>query len=157
MQAVIPSAGLAVLLTLVAACGEPLSPTAPTRPVQSALPIAPAPTPTPPVGSFPPVSGPARIYAFDRQASYPVQSYTVGSRYVLYDDGTFALQYLTAGEYRGRYREASTTVTLDFDGFGDAGATGTLVGDMLTVQYSILMWLADFQDAIYVRENARLD
>jgi hypothetical protein len=157
MQAVIRSAGLAVLLALVAACGEPRIPTAPTPPFQPAPPIAPAPTPTPPVSDFPPVSRPARIYVFDRQASYPVQPYTVGSRYVLYDDGTFALQYLIAGEYRGRYREASTTVTFDFDSFSAAGATATLAGDTLKVQYTMLMSLSDFEDAIYVRNNGRQD
>ena len=156
MEPVIRSAGLAVLLALVVACGEPRVPTAPTPPFQPAPPIAPAPTP-PPVSDFPPVSRPARIYAFDRQASYPVQWYTVGSRYVLYDDGTFALQYLTAGEYRGRNREASATVTFDFDSFSAAGATAALAGDTLTVRYTLLMSLSDFDDAIYVRENVRQD
>jgi len=55
------------------------------------------------------VSLPARIFAFDHQLSYPVMEYTKESRYVLYDDGSFALQYATpAGEYDGMYQQAAS-------------------------------------------------
>ena len=64
-------------------------------------------------------------------------------------------RYLSAGEYRGRYREPSTTVTFDFESFGAAGATATLASDTLTVQYTLFMSLSDFEDAIYVRETTR--
>ena len=57
----------------------------------------------------------------------------VTSRYVLYDDGTFALQYTSANypffEYRGTYEEANDLITF-VD--GETG-TGTLGGDSLAV------------------------
>ena len=111
-----------------------------------------APAVRPPSLEFPALTRPGQEF---RLLVTPTDSRQLITRYVLYDDGTFALQYLTAGEYRGRYREASTTVTLDFDSFSAAGATATLAGDILTVKYTILMSLSDFEDAIYVRESNR--
>jgi hypothetical protein len=48
-----------------------------------------------------------------------------------------------------------TRLTFDFDNFSAAGATATLVGNTLSVQYTILMSLSDFEDAIYVLDAAR--
>jgi hypothetical protein len=81
---------------------------------------------------------------------------TQGSRFVLYDDGTFALQFLRfAGESRGTYQDSEGSVTFHWEGSNSAGpweATGSNTGDRLTVRYNPLMVLTDFEDAVYVRE-----
>src|SRR5262245_19163048 len=114
---------LAVLLLIGAACGGTDHPTAPT--VNTPRPPVVA-APTGPVG-FPPIVKPARVFGFDHQLSHPVMEYTKESRYVLYDDGTFALQYATfGGEYDGAYQQsADGALTLVFQGAGWR-ATGSL-------------------------------
>jgi hypothetical protein len=134
------------LLVLSAACSgwQPTSPTATTQP---ALPL-PAPAPS---RIFPPLSGPSRTFVFDHALSYRVSGYTETSRYVLYDNGAFVLQY-TSGQYRGKYTEASGAIDFEWEGTSTAGpwgATGTLKGDSLTVQYNLIMQLTDFEDAVY--------
>jgi hypothetical protein len=138
------------LLLLSAACaGSGLTaPMAATQP-----PALPAPTPTPPAPpSFPPLSGPSRTFIFDHALSYPVSDYTKKSRFVLYDNGAFVLQYPSVGaNYRGGYTEANV---IDFQWEGTSvagpwGATGTRKGDSLTVQYNQIMQLTDFEDAVY--------
>ena len=140
-----------VLVVLLAACGSsvPTSPTATTLPV---LTLA-----TPPPRSFPPLSGPSRTFVFDRELSYPVADYTRHSRLVLYDNGAFVLQFPSLGEpgergYRGGYTEADGVITFEWEGWSAAGpwgATGTLQGDSLRVQYNRIMQLTDFDDAVY--------
>jgi len=78
------------------------------------------------------------------------------SRFVLYDNGAFVLQYSSLGEggYRGEYKDANGIVTFEWEGWSVAGrwgASGTLRGDELTVQYNLIMQLTDFEDAVYVR------
>jgi hypothetical protein len=102
------------------------------------------------------LSGPARTFVFDRELSYGVSDYTKKSRFVLYDNGAFVLQFLSLGEagYRGAYEEANGVITLQWEGWSTAGpwgATGTLKGDSLTVQYNLIMQMTDFEDAVYVR------
>jgi hypothetical protein len=114
-----------------------------------------APTPTadsianrPPVSAgFPAVSQPARIYV-------DVNSSPLPSRYVLYDDRTFVLQYSTAFEYRGVYKEANAVITFEWEGWSTAGpwgATGSLSDDALTVRYNLIMMMSDFVDGVYIR------
>ena len=104
---------------------------------------------------FPPLSGPSRTFIFDRELSYRVSDYTKKSRFVLYDNGAFVLQYPSLGEggYRGGYEDANGVITFEWEGWsvgGPWGATGTLEGDSLTVQYNLIMQMTDFEDAVYV-------
>jgi hypothetical protein len=117
-----------VLLLLSAGCSGPTSPTPPT---------------------FPPLSGPGRIFVYDHALSDYLSDST--SRYVLYDNGTFVLQYLShASEFRGGYTVANGVVTFGWDVTDTWGATGTLNGNSLTVKYNEGMQNADFVDAVYV-------
>jgi hypothetical protein len=83
----------------------------------------------------------------------PLQGYTLGSRFVLFDDGTFVLQYYGGSfEYRGRYTEQHRVITFEWDGWSKAGpwgASGWLGDKTLTVRYNVVMMLSDFEDAIY--------
>ena len=104
---------------------------------------------------MPPLSGPARTFEFDRQLSYSVRSYTQESRFVLYDNGAFVLQYGTAGGYPGRYSESNGVITFEWEGWSAAGpwgASGRLTDDTLSVRYNLVMQMTDFEDAIYVRQ-----
>jgi len=95
------------------------------------------------------LSGPSRIFIFDRPLSDPVRDYTKASRFTLYDNGAFVLQYVNlAAEYRGAYSEVSGVIAFDFG--GPWRATGTVKGDSLTVQYNLVMAFSDFEEAVYV-------
>jgi hypothetical protein len=107
----------------------------------------------PDVKAYPPVSGDAVV--FDRLSPSAVPG---SSRYVLYPDGTFSLQYLRADSgffaYGGTYSRVDAAIELDFEGSNLAGpwdAAGVLSGDSLTVDYNLEMNLADFEDGVYVR------
>jgi hypothetical protein len=90
---------------------------------------------------------------FDRALLYPVRDYTMESRFVLYDNGAFVLQYVgLGGQYRGGYTEANGVITFQWEGWSAAGAwgaTGMIKGNSLTVQYNVIMELTDFEDAVY--------
>ena len=128
---------LLALLVLSTACTGG-SPTAPAPDVSNRTP-APA---------FPAVTRPAQVYVDANSSPAP-------SRYLLYDDGTFALQYSRLGlEYRGTYRVANGVVTFEWEGgsaAGPWGATGSLNGDALSVRYNLIMQLSDFEDGVYLR------
>ena len=148
MNTTVRHCAVVALLVLSASCGSsaPSSPTATPQP-----PANPSPTP-PPTPTFPPLSGPSRTFIFDHPLSYPVSDYTKKSRFVLYDDGAFVLQY-DVGEYRGGYTAANGVITFAWEGWSAAGpwgATGVLNGDSLTVNYNDIMQLTDFEDAVYV-------
>lgn len=130
------------LLLLSVACSQPTSPTNPTPTARAASP--PAPAPTVPVSDFPPVAGPARIYLDANSLPRP-------SRYVLYADNRFALQYIGLADYSGTYQEANGVITFKWDDDGSWGAAGSLTDDALAVRYNLLMQLSDFEDATYVR------
>ena len=136
------------LVVLSTACGSsgPTSPTATPQP----LPV-PAPT-APPTKTFPPLSGPSRTFTFDRELSYRVSDYTRKSSVVLYDNGAFVLRFSGPGEYRGGYTVSNGVITFEWEGWnvaGPWGATGTIRGDSLTVEYNLIMQLTDFEDAVY--------
>jgi hypothetical protein len=107
------------------------------------------PAPLPPT-TFPDVVQPARIF---------IAASSAHSRYVLYDDGKFALQYLQSlgsWQYPGTYQEADGKLTFTFDGRGwsipgQPDARGVLEGDVLTVSYNSIMQMSDFEDGVYVR------
>jgi hypothetical protein len=131
------------LLALSWACNNGERPAAPTPVTATSSPQAPVPPP-----AFPPLSRPARVYAFDQELSYPVAWYTRESRYVLYEDGAFELQYLHV-DYTGKYSESNSTIGFQFAGGGDA--SGSLSGDVLAIRYSEWMQLSDFENAVYKR------
>jgi hypothetical protein len=83
-----------------------------------------------------------------------VRDFTRKSRFVLYENGAFVLQYPPLGEggYRGGYIDANGVITFEWEGWsvaGPWGATGSLQGDSLTVQYNEIMQHSDFEDAVY--------
>jgi hypothetical protein len=153
MNAALRCGAVLALLMLGIGCSDSVSPTAPTAPTP---PTASPPLPAP--GSdFPAVLRPARIYLFASELSYPVSDYTRTSRFVLYDDGSFALQYLQSlgsFEYRGKYTEANGLITFEWEGWSAAGpwgATGSRSDDSLSVRYNVIMELTDFENAVYRR------
>ena len=94
---------------------------------------------------------PHALYARGRPAEMPL-----ASRYVLYDDGTFALQFSAVegfSEMAGRWARAGALITFDFDAWGPGAATATLTGSELAVTYGYRMSITDFLDAVYVKSN----
>jgi len=78
------------------------------------------------------------------------------SRYVLYDDSTFALEF-TTGVYLGRYRRTDSRIVFSWEGWstmGPWGAEATLRGDSLKVTYNVVMAMSDFVDGTYIRKSA---
>jgi hypothetical protein len=156
MNAAVRRGAAVLLIVLSAACGSS-GPTAPTGSNES--PVLSSPT-QPPKINFPPQSGPSRTFVFDRELSYPVRDFTRNSRFVLYDNGAFVLQYpsssLGDGRFPGAYQDANGVIMFLFEFNGRSvgspwdDATGTLTGDSLTVQYEWNMRMADFEDAVYV-------
>jgi hypothetical protein len=112
-------------------------------------PVAPIPTtPTPPAKPSP--SPPSVEAIYDRVTS----SFFGDSRYAIYADDTFSLQYLTLYvDYSGRYSRTDSTIKFAFDGANSAGpwfASGIIRGDStLIVTYNLVMGLADFEDGVY--------
>lgn len=155
MNTTVRRAAAIVLPMLLAACGS----SAPTSPTATSL--ARFQGAQPPPANFPPLSGPSRTFVFERELSNYVNDYTRHSRFVLYDNGAFELQYPPSqygpGLYGGEYQNADGVIgfLFEFEGrsvgaaFNDA--TGTLKGDSLTVQYDWNMRMADFEDGVYVQ------
>jgi hypothetical protein len=138
-----------VVLVLSAACGKS-GPTAPSRGTPPAAVSQPA--PAPPASDFPAAVGPSRTFVFDHELDRAVSDYTKTSRFVLYDNGAFVLQFPGIGEYRGRCAAVDGVISFEWQGWTDAGpsgATGTLTDDSLVVHYNLIMELSDFEDAAY--------
>jgi hypothetical protein len=147
MIAVVRYASIVILLGLCSACANSALPTEPTATFSS------APAPTAGQSGFPAVFGNARIYL---ATNSPASSLREGmSRFLLYDDGQFRLQYAyNPSEYAGSYEVANGVVTFNWQGWSKAGpwgSTGSLTGDTLTVRYNLIMGLSDFEDGVYVR------
>jgi hypothetical protein len=99
-----------------------------------------------------PSAFPVAIYRYSSPLDYASSFQTIGSRYLLYPDGVFGLQYdAFAHVSMGTYRQDGTTITFRFDDFGIA--TGTLNGDLLEVRYSEIMQHSDFENAVYRRSE----
>jgi hypothetical protein len=100
------------------------------------------------------LSGASRTFVYDHALQDYVGDYTKTSRFVLYDDGGFVLQYVNPpGQFRGGYTVANGVITFAWEGWnigGPWGATGTLNGNSLTVHYNAVMVGSDFEDAAYV-------
>ena len=76
------------------------------------------------------------------------------SRYVLYENGAFALQYVSlAGQYTGSYRQEDGSIYFDFNADRLWDASGTLNDDLLEVRYSDQMQHSDFENAVYIRSQ----
>ena len=146
---------LGAVISLMTGCNSS-PPTAP-----APLPPGPAtPTPGPTSGtfSFPELTRPATVYLQAEPDAFVYNNRGLKSRYVLYDDGTFALQFADVDgkvyEYLGRYLLAGADVSFAFwqeSLAGPYGATATIAGDRLSVRYSDIMHESDFIDAVYVR------
>lgn len=141
---------------VVAGCADPSPPVAPAAPMPPAPPPATAP-------QYPVLTRAAVIYmaADSLYHSGDLPDFggsSLSSRYVLYEDGTFALQFLTVNrgflEYLGRYASGDSLIAFDWDASYAArpwAATGTVHGDSLRVAYNVVMQLTDFEDGLYVR------
>jgi hypothetical protein len=77
---------------------------------------------------------------------------------VLYDGGSFALQYSSSShpffQYLGTYTEAAGSILFSWEGWSTAGpwgATGAVTEETLAVKFNLVMQLSDFEDAVYVR------
>jgi hypothetical protein len=99
------------------------------------------------------LSGSSRTFTFDHELAYAVRDETTQSWFVLYDTGSFALQFPSISrEYHGGYTEANGVITFyweDWSTAGPWGATGTLKDGSLLVEYNIILSLIDFEDAAY--------
>jgi hypothetical protein len=144
---------VALIVILSAACSDssrhsPTAPTSSTAPAPTAFePNAPPP--------FPAVSKPARIYVTTiegRSAAY--HGGALKSRYVLYDDGSFTLQYASPRfgnfEYPGNYTQAGE-LFFHWAESSLLGATAIITEESLTVGYTIAMQMNDFEDGVFAR------
>ena len=130
------------LLATLAGCGGDQQ-----LPVEPSPPIVSGPQ-SPPV--FPTISRPSVIY------NRVSESVFGNSRYVVYDDNTFTLQYLLASQvvldYAGKYSGEPSALTFSFDASPTGWTAGAVIhGDSLIVKYNLTMSLSDFEDGVYVR------
>ena len=117
--------------------------------------------PPPPsaVAAFPALTHSGAIYGEQGQlyAEFSASQSGLVSRYVVYDDGSFELQFISGTRgftrYAGTYSGSGTSLTLDFAGSNTAGpwqGTASLSGDQMSVKYNVIMMLDDFIDGVYV-------
>ena len=138
-------ATVVALMLIAAGCGSNL-PSAPTANVLSGI----SPAPAPPAPTSPPLTGPSRVFVFERASGYPVRPYTQASRFVLYENGAFALQYVSLGvDYRGRYTEANGELRLQWADSSSDAARGVIENTSLAVEYPFVMQMSDFENAVY--------
>jgi len=153
VSATVRRSAVVVLLALSAACGGsmPTSPTG-TSPSPTSLPGLTPPPPVIPPPSFPPLSGPSRTFKFDHADYDDVYVNTRESRFVLYDNGAFALQD-PGGQMRGSFTTLEDGLLyFKFEiNYGVWYATGKLEGDLLKVKYNDNMFYSDFEHAVYIR------
>ena len=152
MSTTVHRGAVVILLVLSAACSRSV-PTSPTGTNPSSTPtVTVPPASQTPSTSFPPLSGAARTFVFER-ANYRVAGYTEKSRFVLYDNGAFALQYLNLEvQYRGSYTQENGLISFTWADCCGWDATARLEGDSLKVQFGLRMQMSDFEDAVYVRQ-----
>ena len=140
-------------LPLFVACADSLQPfRAPDQGGTAPLPPLVAP-------GFAPLMQSGQIYVAEPSLDDVYSKYhgaPLASRFVLYDDSTFALQFASGlfgtFEYGGRFTRADSQITFIWKGWSAAGAwgaEGTLHGNSLTVAYNDIMQLTDFIDGTY--------
>jgi Tol biopolymer transport system component len=143
---------LALLLALqsVTACASDT-----TTAVPAGDPAAPKPIPQP-SPAFPPLERPGTIY----NRATPDPDFAGASRYVIYGDSTFILEYLVpttstgVADFTGRYVRADSIIKFSFDGsnvaLGPWLATGTVHTDStIAVVYNAAMSASDFANGVY--------
>lgn len=146
----------AASLILAVGCSQSNSTPGPT-------PLSASPTPAAAVAwepSWPSPSSAARVYSTTSQTRWFAHESDLHSRFVLFNDGRFALQYSSVSrpffEYLGTYRESAGSVTFDWEDRSSAGAwraTGTITDERLDLRFNTIMSLSDFEDAVYVRSR----
>jgi hypothetical protein len=109
--------------------------------------------------SFDPLTHSGEIYAAENSLNDVYTKYhgaSLASRFVLYDDSTFALQFASGlfghFEYDGKFTRVDSQITFVWEGWSTAGpwgAEGTLHGNSLTVAYNAVMQMTDFIDGTY--------
>lgn len=148
------------LIGALVACGE----SAPVGPnVESvAQPEVPAQSPVPVPPPFKEPSSPAHIY----QETGPLYAFLYSmhggilvSRYVLYDSGSFALEFASPGfglfAYKGKYVRSGTEIRFLFDAASVAGpwdAIATTDGAKIRVDYNGIMIGSDFESGVYLEK-----
>ncbi len=96
-------------------------------------------------------SGPATTYQYFGPLSYPVSSFTKGSKFVLYESGAYSLHYAAfTNAYVSRYTQEGARISF-LSSTGLVDPIGTLNGDLLEIRYSEQSHQADFEDAVYKR------
>jgi hypothetical protein len=158
------------VLMVGVACGTE-RPTSP-----SAIPTSPNTTRPPPPPNQPPPArppgGPVATYVFSGPLDYAISNFTIGSQYLLYDNGVFGLRYDGSSHvYLGTYRQDDATLTFRFDDAWtwDQGwsclsdsrptrgicpfAMGTLSAELLEIRYGDSMQHSDFENAVYRRSQ----
>jgi hypothetical protein len=144
--------GVAVLLALVAtACTNAVDPLSPSR-RRFTVPATSVPD-NPPVA--PELLEVARVYD-PVPPTYQGQPSGVGTRYVLFNDGTFELQMFAQGDLHGTYQEQDGMVALNFGDWlsGRGFATAVIDDELLEVRYNDFMIDIDFASSTYKRITA---
>jgi hypothetical protein len=137
-------------LLLLSGCAGDHQPIAP-----SVVDEAPTPPPTQTACVFPAFAQTDRVYTF-AESRLPPAAHTRCSRFVLYENGRFVLQFGLTSAYSGRYSVLDNVVDFQWDGLsvaGPWGADAVLDGDTLRVNYNPVMELSDFEDAVYKLSN----
>lgn len=104
-----------------------------------------------PATGFPPAPADADVYVAESTSSTGAVS-----RYVIYGNGRFELQYVSAHwgyfAYAGSFTRTQSPqgFAFRFDGDPRWQATGVLNGERLTITYNLVMLLSDFEDGVYV-------
>jgi hypothetical protein len=94
------------------------------------------------------------IYVYSGPLSHPVRGFTTTSKFVLYDNGAFYLEYAgISHRYHGVYQQENNRISFDLNADGRPDASGDRHGELLEVRYSESMHHADFEDAVYRRSN----
>jgi len=147
------SIGVITLSAIVSlGCSDRVS--APADPPDRSAPPPAGPT----LGPWPTATGDVFVRVSPHDESTTTHHGRLGERFVIGDDGRFALQFNSAKsgffEYPGSHSLVERTFEFAFDARNTAGpwvATGTLEENCISVEYDIIMWLADFRDGKYCR------
>jgi hypothetical protein len=144
--------GLGILLALSTACRDAVQP----------VPEPPAMTPPPMTWGFPALDKPGTVYVASEElaAKQTSQFDPFESRYVVYEDGSFAKQFFCCtwvfSELTGRYVRTGSLITFTFDDRGDGrhrAAEGVIGGDSLTVTYNLELTGVGFIGGVYLRAS----
>jgi hypothetical protein len=152
-----PLVTLALIAILSVACSE-VSRRSPTAPASTTA-VAPAPRPFVPnvAPPFPALKQPARVFETTIEGqSAAFHGGALKARYVLYDDGSFTLQYASARfghfEYGGTYTESNGQVVFPLsESNPEPWATAIITEESLTVSYSLMAQQADFENGVFLR------